>query len=173
MKKIPKYCFKCGVIQHGTQGCVRVRGQRINGREAEPEFGPWLRVPSPNRRRGMSGGWKYGGKWGRPQLEKLSDIVCHNNQWRGREGTIGDSGAGHGGGSTGTSTTPAKEGSGNVSRNSSLSLSIRGSGNKGTLMEKEGEVMEGGDLEKDFMERSYGDPSRIRGEREGRRDMGM
>ena len=43
-------------------GCVGVRGQRANRRERELEFGPWLRDPSPNRRRGMGGGWNQGGR---------------------------------------------------------------------------------------------------------------
>ena len=59
------------MIRHGTRGCVRIGGQRANGREGEPEFGPWLRVPSPTRRRGMNGWWNQGGRWGRSQPERM------------------------------------------------------------------------------------------------------
>ena len=61
-EKILKYCFRCGVIRHGLRGCIRVGDQRVHGREVEPKFGPWLRVPSPNRRRGLGGGWNQEGK---------------------------------------------------------------------------------------------------------------
>ncbi|XP_059436731.1 uncharacterized protein LOC132169771 [Corylus avellana] len=167
-EKIPKYCFRCGVIRHGTRGCVRVGGQRAYGRETEPEFGPWLRVPSPNRRRGTGGGWNHGGKWGRNQPENFFEGDRQHQQWRHMGDVGGGVGAEHGGGSAGTATTPVKGGSNNVSRNSSLSPSKRGSGNKGALKEKERVVMGGADLAQTVMGRLYGDISSNNGEGEGR-----
>lgn len=135
MKKTPKYCFKCGVIRHGARGCVRVGGQRANRRNVEPKFGPWQRVPSPNRRWGMGGGWTHGRRWGRTQPKKIYDGDRYHQQWRSREKVGGEGKAGHDGGSIGTFTVSAKGGSNNNSCNSSVSLSIRDSGNKGALME--------------------------------------
>jgi hypothetical protein len=59
-EKIPRFCFKCGVIFHGREGCL-VRGSRkIHDKEAEDQFGPWIRVgssrPGIDRRRDRGGG---------------------------------------------------------------------------------------------------------------------
>jgi hypothetical protein len=59
-EKIPRFCFKCGVIFHGREGCM-VRGSRkIHDKEVDDQFGPWLRVGSSNswidRRRDRGGG---------------------------------------------------------------------------------------------------------------------
>lgn len=140
-EKIPKYCFRCGVIRHGTRECARVGGHRANNREAEPEFRPWLWVPSPNQRRGMRGGWARGGRWGRYQQERFQAGDWGQHQRKSMEEEEGDGGDGSGSGVAGKSLAPVKGRSINESHNSSQSLSIIGSGNNGDLMLNEGAVM--------------------------------
>ena len=57
-EKIPRFCFNCGVIYHGSQGCMSPGGRRALGDGKDAQFGTWLRVTSP--------GYRYGrGKEGR------------------------------------------------------------------------------------------------------------
>lgn len=42
-ERLPKFCFRCGVIYHGVEGCLKrstLRNQEIT------QFGPWLRANS-------------------------------------------------------------------------------------------------------------------------------
>jgi hypothetical protein len=158
-EKIPKYCFRCGVVRHGTRGCVRVGSNRANSREVETEFGPWLRVPSPTRRRGMGGGWARGDRWGRNQQERYQADNRSQHQGKNVEEEEGGGGTGNGGGSAWKSPAPAKGRSINESRISSQYLSIGGSGNNEVLMANEGAVMKGGDQQIKARERFYGDRS--------------
>ena len=43
-EKLPKFCFRCGVIKRGVTGC----SERNNARKqnATAEYGPWIRAPS-------------------------------------------------------------------------------------------------------------------------------
>jgi hypothetical protein len=44
---LPKFCFHCGVICHGVEGCLK----RTNmGNQEVNQFGLWLRAASPTRR---------------------------------------------------------------------------------------------------------------------------
>jgi hypothetical protein len=43
-EKVPKFCFKCGVIYHGVRGCTGGIGGKMAG--SEYEYGPWLHVPT-------------------------------------------------------------------------------------------------------------------------------
>lgn len=43
-EKIPKFCFNCGVISHGREGCSKVDGNSKSEGSPEFEYGPWLRV---------------------------------------------------------------------------------------------------------------------------------
>lgn len=43
-ERLPRICFSCGVIKHGRGACLK---QHPLG--GEPQYGPWLRVPSPSR----------------------------------------------------------------------------------------------------------------------------
>jgi hypothetical protein len=43
-ERLPKFCFHCGVICHGVEGCLKktmMRNQEV------VQFGPWLRANSP------------------------------------------------------------------------------------------------------------------------------
>jgi hypothetical protein len=48
-EKLPKFCFDCGRIWHGRLACTVKGGARVP--ESEKQYGTWLRVPSPRRRR--------------------------------------------------------------------------------------------------------------------------
>lgn len=43
-EKIPKFCFNCGVIKHGTEGCANGRVRRFSGEATAQQYGSWLRV---------------------------------------------------------------------------------------------------------------------------------
>jgi hypothetical protein len=47
-KKLPRYCFDCGKIWHGGNGCSQMSGR--SKLESGQQYGTWLRVPSPWRR---------------------------------------------------------------------------------------------------------------------------
>lgn len=52
-EKIPKYCFRSGIIKHGLKGCGRNAGRRLHvAEEEESQFVPWLRASSPQHRHG-------------------------------------------------------------------------------------------------------------------------
>jgi hypothetical protein len=53
-EKIPKFCFKYRVVQHGSRGCEVSGGWKTSRDWAENEYSHWLRVPSPTHRQGMS-----------------------------------------------------------------------------------------------------------------------
>jgi hypothetical protein len=55
-ERIPRFCFKCGVIRHGGRGCVNPGGRKLQENENLQEFGPWLRVSPSNRFGGGGGG---------------------------------------------------------------------------------------------------------------------
>lgn len=47
-ERLPKFCFLCGVINHGQEGCSK-RSEMRN--QSNPnQFGPWMRAASPPRR---------------------------------------------------------------------------------------------------------------------------
>jgi hypothetical protein len=47
-EQLPRFCFVCGVIKHGKGGCLKRMTSKM--KIGEPEYGPWLRAPSPTRR---------------------------------------------------------------------------------------------------------------------------
>jgi hypothetical protein len=47
-EQLPRICFECGVIKHRKGGCPKRSMSRV--KKEEPEYGPWLRAPSPSRR---------------------------------------------------------------------------------------------------------------------------
>jgi hypothetical protein len=163
-EKIPKYCFKCGVIRHGTRGCVRVGVQKASSRDGEQEFGPWLRVPSPNRRRGMGGGWNQGGRWGHNQPEKNYGGDQRHQEWRLHEETGGGDSAWHGYVLAGNSTAPARDGCNYDSRNSSPILSKSDNRNKGAVIENTVAFLGGEDTAQTIMGRIYGDRNNFNSE---------
>jgi hypothetical protein len=55
-ERIPRFCFRCGVIKHGVRGCVKPGGRMLPENENMQQFGSWLRVSPPNRFGGGGGG---------------------------------------------------------------------------------------------------------------------
>jgi hypothetical protein len=56
-EQLPYFCFECGVIKHGRGGCPKRTISKV--KTGEPEYGPWLRVPSPTRRfNAWTNSWK-------------------------------------------------------------------------------------------------------------------
>jgi hypothetical protein len=53
-EKIPEFCYQCGIIWHGVDGCKLKEKGRLHADGTE--YGPWLYASSPrrgpNRRRG-------------------------------------------------------------------------------------------------------------------------
>lgn len=47
-EKLPKFCFHFGVIIHGKEGCLK--RSDLRNKDDTPQFGPWMRAPSPTRR---------------------------------------------------------------------------------------------------------------------------
>jgi hypothetical protein len=87
-ERIPRFCFKCGVIRHGGRGCVRPGGRRLQENENMQEFGPWLRVPSSNRNGGGEGGGRgkfNGDRRGYAQPPK-SDTWEFQANWKSKQG---------------------------------------------------------------------------------------
>lgn len=57
-EKLPNFCFWCGLIRHGSEGCLRRGGRRPAGGGEENQFGPWLKAQFPNR--SGAGRWRAG-----------------------------------------------------------------------------------------------------------------
>jgi hypothetical protein len=47
-ERLPRFCFHCGLICHGSDGCLK--SGDANPMEAGQEYGTWLRVPPPHKR---------------------------------------------------------------------------------------------------------------------------
>lgn len=100
-EKIPKFCFKCGTIRHGSRDCDRGSGRRIQGADDENQFGPWLRVPSPKKHH-----YEASGRWdkGKKKESSSEESSFRTDGIAGRKGT--GSGVKTGGWSSERSTTP-------------------------------------------------------------------
>jgi hypothetical protein len=46
-ERLPKFCFHCGVLNHGKTGCAKK--SELRHLKANPQYGPWLRAASPTR----------------------------------------------------------------------------------------------------------------------------
>jgi hypothetical protein len=51
-ERLPRFCFHCGVIRHGKEGCFSVQSRNKPGDELDYPYGQWLRVSYPNRKGG-------------------------------------------------------------------------------------------------------------------------
>jgi hypothetical protein len=86
-EKLPKFCYKCGVIEHGRTGCNEQGAGKKNGDEEGYPYGPWLRVAFPPRR-GTGGDVRREGRptsgmqgWELPDKSSQSGA---SQQWRAR-----------------------------------------------------------------------------------------
>jgi len=49
-EKLPRFCFKCGRIIHGKQGCVKVGSSKQPYTGEDSQYGPWLKVSFPPKK---------------------------------------------------------------------------------------------------------------------------
>ena len=76
-ERLPKFCFRCGVIKHGATGCSVAKGSRKQN--ATIEYGAWLRATSPKR--------VFGGKTGfKPDIREPPRRGCGGENDRPRHG---------------------------------------------------------------------------------------
>jgi hypothetical protein len=113
-ERIPRFCFRCGVIKHGVGGCVKPGGRMLPENENMQQFGPWLRVSPPNRF-GGGGGGRQTYKEATEGFAQPSNSVAADYRAKGKpkQGETGDEGsAGTDEGSSETSPVTAREGNG-------------------------------------------------------------
>ena len=105
-ERIPRFCFKCGVIRHGGRGCVRPGGRKLQENENMQEFGPWLRVSPTNRYGGGRG--ESRGKFNDAKKEYPSNSAASEYQANGgsKQGETEGGGSTETGGGT-SDTSPA------------------------------------------------------------------
>lgn len=48
-EKLPWFCFRCGMINHGGRRCTKIETRRVSGVDFKPQYGPWLRAGSIRR----------------------------------------------------------------------------------------------------------------------------
>ena len=56
-EKIPYFCVKCGVVMHSNQTCDGYGGRKMQRAEETEDYGPWLHVALPKRKRDQERGW--------------------------------------------------------------------------------------------------------------------
>lgn len=78
-ERLPLFCFQCGVIKHGKQGCTWMSGSSQDPAEGESQFGPWLRTNTPKL--GGDPQRKYGGAQSH-SLNMAGRRSSHPMRWR-------------------------------------------------------------------------------------------
>jgi hypothetical protein len=100
IKRIPKFCFSCGVIRHGKLGCRKKSNHCTSGTEMEYPYGQWLRVNYPTRRGGSDeqfGGEKTGRGTSFRPFKGSSSSVEGGFEHHAKGGLFsGEGGGGHG-----------------------------------------------------------------------------
>lgn len=109
-EKIPRFCFKCGIIRHGRRGCIAPGGRRTLGNGDAAQFGIWLRVNPGGNRNG-------GARRGRPNStwRNTANSPAYSANSDRREEDEGNNGSpmeANGGASTGTAETRSQTNSG-------------------------------------------------------------
>ena len=145
-EKIPKFCFKCGVIRHGSRGCGLTGGRKLYGGGIEQQYGPWLRVPFPNRRMGGPR-WGYlGDRRGHADFNNLDGLELADKMRPTFETDKGEQRDIHGGGSSGNSASPMRRGREIQSRDPSESFQFSGIGDRELQRDRE-EILIGGEIQ--------------------------
>jgi hypothetical protein len=88
-EKIPRFCFNCGVIQHGSRGCVRPGGVRLVGEGRESQFGRWLRAGQSGNMFGDGHGGRFNGAW-RSFDQRPSPVETDQSEKREEQGRQSD-----------------------------------------------------------------------------------
>ena len=142
-KKIPMFCFKCGIIRHGGKGCQRPRGRWLQENESDIQFGPWLRVPSTGNRNGRGRGIGLGkhnrAQWGNSSTSNSfhTDLHKKNKAEQGIDEGSGEKGIRED--FTGTPTVPVRVQNGKYDFAKGSNFSKKDNENHGRLNRKEGE----------------------------------
>lgn len=131
-------------MRHGSRGREVNGGRRTNGAGVETEYGPWMRVPSPNRRRGQSRGGPFGVRTGRSSWENYGATEPGSQRkYVDDDATFGPKESSDGG-SSGNSVVRARGGMGSISRNLRKDPYQSGSGNPDVITAMNGVLREGG-----------------------------
>jgi hypothetical protein len=59
-ERLPTFCFRCGVIQHGAGGCSAKYRAFSSTESSQAQFGTWLRASPAYKRHGNGRGWTEG-----------------------------------------------------------------------------------------------------------------
>jgi hypothetical protein len=97
-EKLPRLCYKCGIILHGLQGCSEEGSFSSNSSSAHDSYGPWLRVTFPVRRgqggdmwqRRSQGEGDEDDQFGRTTAQIPRRSVTVSSQEKGFDGEEGD-----------------------------------------------------------------------------------
>ena len=90
-EKIPRFCFKCGIIRHGGRGCIAPEERKMIGNKGEAQFGPWLRVTSGGYRTGRTGRGRNQGGW--RNTAPTPDTSATLNKRESHGGSVGSNAA--------------------------------------------------------------------------------
>jgi hypothetical protein len=125
-EKIPRFCFKCGIIRHGGRGCIAPGGRRMLGNKGENQFGPWLRVTSGGFRNGGTGRGQNQGGW--RNTAQVPDTSATSNRQKSHGGSAGSNAAEGEGATKGTTSLRHRstDGKNYVSRKSQYPINESG-----------------------------------------------
>jgi hypothetical protein len=90
-EKIPRFCFTCGTVVHCSKRCGEYGGRKVQRAEGSEDFGPWLRVASPNKRTNQRAGWTKNRTRERVHADFSGEEPTESHSWRlsGRGGDAG------------------------------------------------------------------------------------
>jgi hypothetical protein len=154
-EKLPRFCFKCGTIRHGSKGCIAPSGQKRQGQNDDAQFGPWLRVTTGGNRRFRPGENRRDNGWKRQ--DSVPQTTALVNGGEAQPDGEGWKTVDHGGTSTEAGRERSKINNGKISQARKEQQQINSSGSLGDLSAKEKE-----NISSDFGESEYGDGGRIK-----------
>jgi hypothetical protein len=126
-EKLPRYCFDCGKIFHGREGCTYQGGGKKM--DAGKQYGTWLRVPSPRRREDQNRM-----QWRGPRMEQGESSKIQSREKTGQSAKRGTSNNGDSGDPSLSTENPIQETPANGGATSTAAEEISVSGkdyNKG------------------------------------------
>lgn len=79
-EKLPKFCFKCGIIRHGATGCLSSGGRRTQGVDGAAQFGG-IPMPAPSKSDGshFGNGWAVHNGRSSHQAAEKEDVIGHQS----------------------------------------------------------------------------------------------
>jgi hypothetical protein len=80
-KKLPRFCFSCGLVLHEGGTCRDISTRRSQRREEAVEYGSWLRVASP-RCRFNQGGWQRRARQDPRHTGNNYEQLANHSPWR-------------------------------------------------------------------------------------------